>query len=133
MAGEGPYRFPDFDVNVLHSTVVDDLQGVLALEVVSQDDPEDSTAREDARPAPAVKFAFTIISMFRSADYEGATANLRSFMEVDTPSLIAWPYVRSFISDMLTRSGLPEYHLPLLQIRTRLEAPTPVEDGAELE
>jgi hypothetical protein len=112
---EPPLLFPDFEVNIIESRPQEQLRGLLAMQVATKPPP---TGEDAEAKVPVLSFSFTLVAYFSCAEFDGAQDALQKFMDADTPSLIAWPYVRGFIADMVNRAGLPGYHLPLLQIRT---------------
>jgi hypothetical protein len=72
---------------------------------------------EPTKPEPkALQFELTAVAAFTCTDFPDADKALTEFASSDTPALLAWPYIRSFVAEMVTESGLPEYHLPLAQI-----------------
>ena len=115
---EPPFLFPTFEVNILDIQVQDDLTAHLIMQVATTPIPESADPEEKL---PVLRFSFTLIAHFSCVEYEGAKEALDTFMAAETPSLIAWPYVRGFVADMVNRAGLPDYHLPLLQIRVTSE------------
>ena len=115
---EPPLQFPEFDVTIVESLVIDSTTGRLVMHVASKPQVEEEP---DTTP-PVLAFTCTVLVLFRCAEFEGHHEHLKAFMEAETPSLITWPYVRGFVSDMVHRSGLPEFHLPLLQIYPGVDA-----------
>ena len=122
-----PLIFPEFEVNIIEAEVHADLQGRLILEVMTKPLPEGEIPPEEL---PVLSFTFTLVAYFRCAKVDQAQEVLEAFMAGEAPSLLAWPYVRGFVADMVNRAGLPSYHLPLLQIR--ISADTDAAPAADL-
>lgn len=94
---------------------MDDNTGSIILNVVSRDEKPAWLKKDEAEQV--ISFSLTIAAFFRCEFTENSRDYLEAFMSADTPALIVWPYIRSFVADNLNKTGLPEYHLPLLQIR----------------
>ena len=138
LADEGIRFFPDFDVIVQESQVYEQANGLLVLTVTSTDTvPDDIVqavkAEGEENPRPSVRFSVTMVVSFTCTPVDNVEQLMTSFMQTETPILIAWPYLRAFLGDMIERSGLPSYHLPLLQIRTQANAQEPVAPTTDVE
>lgn len=121
----GPSYFPDFDINIL-STEINEDYAIIVFSVDSNDTLPDYVVESlkqsgEETAQPAIRFGMTSVAAFQWAanDKESGVRYLQQFITTDTPLLISWPYVRAFLGDFISRSGLPPYHLPLLQIRTK--------------
>lgn len=124
---DGPSYFPDFDIQIIQTDITE-RNAALMFSVASNDTlPEyviEALAQsgEEKEAVPAIKFGMTSVALFEWQLEEDGSEHLRQFIEADTALLISWPYVRAFIGDFVSRSGLPAYHLPLLQIMTKKPA-----------
>lgn len=125
--GPGPSYFPEFNITIQRTDIGEgdeaNTASILFTVESKNDVPEyvkavlEERGQDNPEPKPAVQFSITVATHFRWVPDSDGTELLKIFMESETPLLISWPYVRAFMGDFVSRTGLPPYHLPLLQIR----------------
>lgn len=67
------------------------------------------------------KLELDVFVFYRCVKFSQSEKALSDFMNSDAAVLIIFPYARAYISDIVARSGLPDLHLPLAQIRTSVQ------------
>lgn len=152
-----PYLFPNISVHVEQRVDIESRTALFSILVNSVDDDEveppvlvssgghdehnrvsaeDGTGAgetiDDAGSKQAVlSFSLVAFAAFSCADFPKAGEALNEFAASDTPALIMWPYIRSFVAEMVEKTGLPRYHLPLAQISTTVPHGDAVTNGSE--
>ncbi len=123
---ESLLRFPELDVEI-DTTFIEDEKLLVTLRLKSEqhfsDDGEDENSEGEEgdtaveKPLPAVKLRLTAVAVFDVIiDVEDKRSALTEFANGRAPAIVMWPYVRASIADLVTKLGLPPFHIPLVQV-----------------
>lgn len=156
--GRPPFRFPELDVEIDSQLVNSADEAEQKASTEGQIGGEDSTettmaavvtmhirseqhlasqekgesVQEGEDDAPAVKLSIDVIAIFECHEgFSDCQQALEQFIQADTPRSLMWPYVRAFIANVVPHTGLPEFHLPLTQVNTRIDETEALEEKAE--
>lgn len=120
-----PYRFPELSVEINTKLTPDELEAFVLLEIKSE-----QYSNGDVQPgsfeegeSPAVKVDLTVAAAFQCID-EGLDEQFRKelllrFVRGENPATVVWAYVRAHLAYVVSQTGLPTFHIPLVSAPIR--------------
>lgn len=125
-ATQAPYRFPELSAEIETRLNPDELEALMFLEIKSEQYFEDDTQSDivESEEPPAVKVDLTVAAVFQCIEIENQDEQFRKdlllrFVKSGNPASIVWAYVRAHLAHVVSQTGLPTFHIPLVSAPIR--------------
>lgn len=105
-----PFVFPGLELSAETVMDMEERHLTVLLTVASQR----PTKGEKRSPKAVASFKLRAVALFDCAEFDRTAEAMTAFGQSASPYQLMWPYVRSALAQLVSLSGLPPYHLPLV-------------------